>query len=280
MSLWLWMVVAHAQCDDPGPLLDTLEGYVLAGQLDEASETSARIVSAFGCGAFAEPRAVARLWLAEAVLASARGEHTAAQDALAAAARLSPETWNDLYGPVLEQRWRAASQEQSEPGRVEIGLLPPGYVGVIDGAEMSFPALLPPGPHLLQVGLDHAVAAMRFELPSGFDLVLAPEIPSDLVPRLSVLPDLQPATAPQSPSTRDRRVSHALVAGGAAVLLYGATFATHAAYESAPPGQPPEGLRSVSNGLVLVSAGLGLTSGGMLVRGLATPALHTSSPER
>jgi hypothetical protein len=174
MGLWLWVAAARAECGDPELLLGELEAMVLEGRFAEAEAVRERLVGAFGCGELAAPEQVARMWLAEALVLGARDEQQASDEALAAAARIAPSTWTETYGPAWKARWQAAAAREAEPGRVELAGLPEDHVGAVDGAVMSFPATLPPGPHLLQVLDTRAVASMRFELPASLDLVLEP----------------------------------------------------------------------------------------------------------
>jgi hypothetical protein len=232
------------ECGDPGVLLGELEVLVLEGRFDEAEGARERLIGAFGCGELATPDQIARMWLAEALI-------LASDDVLAAAARLSPTTWNELYGPGWKARWEAASQRPApQLGRVDLGELPEGYVGAIDGTVTTFPATLPAGPHLLQVLETQVVAVQRFDLPAGLDLVLQPALPLEVEP---------------SPR-KGRRILHALLLGAGSGLTYGATFATSASWSA----NHSESLRVVNNGLVVSAGGLALTSGVLLVRGVAT----------
>jgi hypothetical protein len=253
-------------------MLDDLERQALEGRLQEAELTSQALIEAFGCGPLAAPDQIARLWLAEAVLLSARGEEAASDKALVSASRLSPATWQEVYGLALKERWEDAHlRPVGEAGLLRVEPLDPGYVGAIDGVVVSsFPTVLPPGLHLLQIGLDASSmkTAFRFVQPSGFDLVIDPKLPP--------LPVPPPVTQNRDTDRRQRRILHALAVGGAAGLVYGTTFATSAAYYDAPQQQRSNGLRALNDGLVLTSAGAGITSVVLLVRAATTPGQELS----
>jgi hypothetical protein len=200
LVVWLAAGVARAGCGDPGELVAELERAALEGRYADAEAASAALVGAFGCGPRADPTLIARMWLCESVILAARGEAEACDSALAAAARVSPTTWNGLFGPALHERWVAASQAPSgPPGRILVDL-PDGYVGVVDGAETPFPAVLPPGLHLIQAGVEPAAAtaARVVDLPPGTDLVLDLGLPPASTPAGTPEP-ATPATPSASP---------------------------------------------------------------------------------
>jgi hypothetical protein len=130
-----------------------------------------------------------------------------------------------------------------------------------------------PGLHLLQVGPTEGeiVASLRFALPPGIDVVLEPEIPAlEPAPAPALVPAPIPTPAPLAVDDgprRGRRVAHAVVVGLVGGAMFAGTFATSSAYDR----QPSPALLWVNNGLIVTSAGLGVTSGVLLVRGLATP---------
>jgi hypothetical protein len=265
--------VARAECDDPELLLESLEQATASGRFEEAETSSKLLVEALGCGKLAHPSLVARMWVTEAVLLSVRGEVAASDDALAAAARIAPSEPPELYGSAVRKRWEAASRRPlPEMGRVRLDPLPEGYLGVIDGALHEFPTDLPAGLHLLQVGpeLDRMETARVFDLPPGLDLVL--ELPFERPLQGPVPEERAPRTRlGWREDPRKRRVLGALLVGGAGGLGYSATLLTEAAYYRKPEGERSTALMFVNDGLLLSSAGLGLTSVALLVRGLTTP---------
>ena len=267
LVLGLFSIVARAECPDRTVLLDELDRQVLEGRFDQADVTKQAVVAAFGCGPVADPTLVARLWLAEAVMLSARSD-AGASEMFAAAARLSPGTWTENYGPTLRKEWEEAGRIPSgEPGTIRLEPLFPGTVAALDGTVRSFPATVDTGPHLLQVGSGPSdmASALRFDLPSGIDLVLDPKLPPPAVP---------PVIA-RGRDLRGRRILHALLVGGTGAALYSATFATEAAFYGAPPEERSEGLRAVNDGMIIGSAAIGTVSAAMLVRGIASPSAQT-----
>lgn len=207
----LWLPVlsspARAQCADPLPLIDVLEQAAASGRHGEAAARSSEVVEAFGCGPPADPALVARLWLAEAILLRAEGELASSDDALLAAARISTGIWVEDYGAELRARQLELHLEATEPPAVgTLSLEPalgPDHVAAIDGIlQESFPASLPAGPHLVQVGSDpqHMALARVVELLPSTELVVRtglPGPPSPVEPRPTEPP--AQADAPSSP---------------------------------------------------------------------------------
>ncbi|MEZ4235254.1 MAG: hypothetical protein R3F59_03665 [Myxococcota bacterium] len=266
VALFAVSVEARAACDDdPAALVAVLEQATMDGRFEAADQASDALVASFGCGGPADRAVIARLWLSRAVLAAARGDDAAADDALAAAARVSPGTWNEMYGPTLRQRWeQSAARPVAAYGRLRLDPLPGGAVSAVDGERLDLPADLAAGLHLLQVGpsaRDFA-AAQIFYLPPGLELVLDPGLPSAPPPPV-------PTRRPIGSTPRSRRVLAGLGVGVAAAALYGVSFATNAAFYDQPDGGRTAARQRLNNGLVVGSAGLAAVSGVLLVSGLA-----------
>ena len=273
MPWGILLATAHADCGDPAALLTVLEAAVVEGRWSDVDPASDAVVAAFGCGPLAAPEHIARVWLAEALLDSAHGDDPAADESLWAAARISPSTWNEAYGPRLRARWEAASA-RSEPARGLLHLEPPlpvGWIGAVDGAVVDFPAHLPGGPHLLQVGTasDRMTTARIVLLPPGLDLRVALDLPAPApVAPAPVAP--APVASDPSDGRRARRIVSALIVGGVGAGLYGATLGTSAVYRGQPEGERSDGLRLANNAMLVGASGLALGSGVLLVRGLVT----------
>lgn len=262
-ALSAFSTVARAECGDRASLLDELDQQVLEGRFEQAEITKQTVVAAFACGSLAEPTLVARLWLAEAVMLAARDD-PGAPELFAAASRLSPTTWTEAYGPSLRKRWEEAERLPVKPsGTVRIDPLVSEYIAALDGTVLVFPAQVPAGPHLLQVGPrpTEMASALRFDLPPGIDLVLDPKVTRPVEP---------PAVAPTR-DLRGRRILHALVVGGVGAAVYSATFATNAAFYHSPPAQRSVELRAVNDGMVITSGVVGAASAVLLVRGITSP---------
>jgi hypothetical protein len=234
-------------------LLAELERQALEGQLEQAESTRQALIEAFGCGMLADPAQLTRFWKAEAAILSATGETAAAEAARAAAARLLGT--DPLPAPVT--------------GRVLLEKLPVGYLGAVDGSVRDFPAELPAGLHLVQVGTapEHMVGARLVDLPPHLELALDFELPVLPIPEpVAPLPEPEPVLERQP--SRGKRILHALVVGGAGAALYGATFATKPAFYKV--SEPNVALGVTNNALVIGSIGVGAASGVLLVRGIAT----------
>jgi hypothetical protein len=253
-----------AGCADPAPLLSELETYATEGRIEQAEKAEDALVAALGCSAIADRATIARLWLAQGMVLAARGEDEASTSAFAAAARLSPDTWNPDYGPVHEQRFRDAAQTRVEAGRVALSEpVPLGWYSAIDGTVLQLPAALPAGPHLLQIGQDPLAMnfATTFELPAGLELeIVAPDFP-------------EPPPPPTPPDTRRaRRTWQAVVVGGLGVVAYGMSFAANSAYYGSGTLHTDRSvpLRYATDGLVIAAGGLAATSAGLFVRAFTT----------
>jgi hypothetical protein len=241
-------------------LLADLERQALAGELEQAEATRHALLEAFGCGTLADPAQLTRFWRAEAAILAATGEAAAADSALTAAGRLLGS--EGLPAPVM--------------GKVQLEELSTGYLGAVDGSVRTFPAELPAGLHLVQVGTapEQMVGARIVDLPPNLELSLVFELPPLPAP---VPAPVVPLPAPEPVVTRPsrgRRILHALVVGGAGALMYSATFVTKPAFYKPAPADRSFALGVTNEALVLASIGVGTASGVLFVRGLATPPLR------
>lgn len=273
-----FLASAHATCGDRSALLDLLERQVTEGRIDEGEATSRTIVESLGCGPLAQPEQIARLWLAEAVMLAVRGEREASDQALASAARLSTGAWRPIYGEALKMRLEQASHlPPPGSGELRVESLYAGYLAAVDGVAVLFPVTLSSGLHLLQIGTSSSSmsVAIRFAQPPGLDLVIDPKLPLlDIVPSLSQAPLAEAPVAEaeihDGPRPRKRRILQAFALGGVSALLYGATWTT---YYAVPADTRGPGLYTATHGLWLASIGTGAASAGLLVWGIATPAI-------
>lgn len=83
-----------------------------------------------------------------------------------------------------------------------------------------------------------------------------------------IVPDPPVALAPRPRATR---MGAGIATGAFAGVIYMSTFATKESFYAPPEGHRSATLRNVNNGLVLTSAGLGVTSSVLVLWGLATP---------
>ncbi|MEM6927843.1 MAG: hypothetical protein AAF602_13005, partial [Myxococcota bacterium] len=186
------------------------------------------------------------------------GEIQAANEALLAAAELSPSTWVDGYGlamRVRQIRLMARESLATRPrGSVEIE--PEGYVTGIDGARYDrFPARIPAGLHLVQVG------------PSEQEMKHAELVDVSADTELVVVTGLAPPRRSLTLEARKkRRLLTALAFAGGALGTYALTAGTNGAFAN----NPRRGLAVFNNTLVVASAGLLATSGTFAVHGFTT----------
>ncbi len=156
MIAWMSAAVAWAAepvCPDVDAALAVAEHAAAMADVDRAQEASQAVIEAFACGPEATPEQVARLWLGQAAMLTALGADDAADEALIAAARLSPVTPAAAYGEAMAARHaRALAEPTSAVGTLDAFPVPDGYVASIDGVRSPLPSEVPAGPHLLQIG--------------------------------------------------------------------------------------------------------------------------------
>ncbi|MEN0060719.1 MAG: hypothetical protein AAGA48_01145 [Myxococcota bacterium] len=261
MALVVWFIAtttAHAQCVDQPTRITEVESAVLEGRDADALKAVSRLLESFGCGPLANAETLARMWLAQAVLFDNSGETLAANDALLAAAELSPATWVDGYGLAMRVRqlrlMARESLDDRPKGNVEIE--PVGYVTGIDGTRYDrFPARIPAGLHLVQVGpsVNEMKHAELVDVLPETDLVVVTNLPP---PRRSLTLEAR----------RRRRFFTGAAFAGGALAAYALTAATNAGFDN----NPRRSVAIVNNSLVVASAGLLATSGTFFVYGGTT----------
>ena len=235
MGVWLLTVaLARAQCADTTPLVAELERAATEGRLGEGEMVKVRLMAALACGPVAPPELLARMWLADAVMLSLRGDEDGATDAIAAAARVAPEVWNDVYGPEFHRRHLAAQGLDTGMGHIVFdvaveGELPVGrpVITVVDGEILSdvTPAV-PSGLHVAQIGFGSGDVRFAQEVfvVAGQDLVVR----STLVGVVGTpVPDpdqsLVPGTTPVPVPSKLKRFPAFLVAAGVTGIGAGVT---------------------------------------------------------
>lgn len=261
MAFVVWIVAsttARAECVEQEVRVATVEKAVLEDRNETARTAVSGLIESFGCGPLARPEILARLWLAQAVLFDRGGEAQAANDALLAAAELSPATWVDGYGLAMRVRQLRLMANESlddrPKGSVEVD--PVGYVTGIDGERYDrFPARIPAGLHLVQVGPTEA-EMKHAEL---VDVVAD----TALVVQTGLGPPQRSVTIE---ARRKRRLLTGAAFAGGALAVYGLSAGTNAAFDN----NPAPGLAVFNNSLVLASAGLLATSGTFFVHGTTT----------
>lgn len=165
---------AH-DCPEPALILDKAESSVVEGRFDDADQLGAEAEAAFACGPLAEAEQLARLLNVTAVRLHLDGDTAGAAEAFAAAARVSPTTWNEAYGAELRGvRDTAAAAGRGAGGTLTLEPEPGDFKPALDGVEVTVPSPAASGLHLLQV-LDTDGRALYGELvfvPAGETLLV------------------------------------------------------------------------------------------------------------
>ena len=191
-----------ADCPVPDHLLHEAETAIVDGRHDVAAERFTEVQAAFGCSEPASAEQIARMWNAEGARLHLSGDPTTASDAFAAAARVSPATWNPDFGPELKgARDAAAAAGRGAAGSVLLEPDPGEFQPVLDGLEVDNPTPASAGLHLVQVldtdGL--SLYGTVVYVPPGEDLVV----------------DTGPLVTRVDPNAR-KRTPWLLIGGGAA----------------------------------------------------------------
>ncbi len=261
MAIVVWIIAtttAWADCVEQSARVAALEEAVLDGRDTEARQAVDQLVSSFGCGPLAPPAILARLWLAQAMLFDRLGEVQATNEALLAAGEISPSTWVHGYGLAMRVRQLRlmATEILADRPRGSVKIEPEGYVNGIDGLRYDrFPAKVPAGLHLVQVG------PRETEMRHAELVDVIPE--TELVVVTGLAP---PARSLTIEARRRRRLLTALAFAGGAAATYALTAGTNSAFDN----NPRRGLAVFNNTLVLASAGLLATSGTFAVHGITT----------
>lgn len=196
--------VATAACPD---ITESIE--LATGALIEGADTTPALTEAetrLSCTRVDGPL-LARLWLVHGAAKLLAGDAVGAEPFFAAAAVVSPTTFDDRLGPDVRKAWESAKLQG--PGRILID-----RPVLLDGKRINrFPHVADSGPHAVQgVGLDWARV-----------VVVAPN--EELTVSVPVPTTSAPETAKKSPALL-------IVAGaslaGAGGFAYGATTQTDA----------------------------------------------------
>ncbi|MEQ1504878.1 MAG: hypothetical protein ABMB14_21770 [Myxococcota bacterium] len=235
MGIWVLTArLARAACDDPEPIVVALEAAATEGRTAEGEAKKAEVLAALACGRPVDPTLLARIWLADAVVLATQGDRAGSDDALAAAAHVAPQVWNDVYGSDFERRHLAATAVDPGTGRIVLapqvaGGLPAGaaVVAAIDGHLTAGSAVdVPAGLHVVQLGFaaDDLRFAQEIYVVPGQDLVVRAELPP-----FPVAP-VAPAPAPVGPVPVVRKhppvfaIASIATAVGAAATAAGASL--------------------------------------------------------
>jgi len=198
-------------CPLPDHLIQEAETAIVDGRQDVAAERFIEVQAAFGCSEPATVEQIARMWNAEGARLHLSGDPTTAADAFAAAARVSPMTWNADFGPELKAaRDTAAAAGRGAGGAVQLEPDPGEFQSVLDGQEVDNPTPASSGLHLVQVldtdGL--SLYGTVVYVPPGEELVV----------------DTGPLVTRVDPNAKQRR-PWLLIAGGTALVGAGGAAA-------------------------------------------------------
>lgn len=198
MGIALLTLLAAAEAADECPdrldrldLVEAAERALVEADLAAADARLRELEAAVGCGPLAEPELLGRMWLVEGAWLTLQGDAEAAADSWRAAARVAPGRWVVEYGAKLRKAYEDANAAPPR-GDTLITLDPPlfRWIGAVDGEVVAFPATVPAGLHIVQVGPDEDhVAFSRI-------LLAFPDTPSVVVTGLLEPTTTAPAPAP------------------------------------------------------------------------------------
>ncbi len=185
-------LASMATCPDREQVTTEATAATIDADLFLARTRLTQLERAFACGPQASPDQLARLWLIEGALSVFAGDTAGADEAFAAAARLSPGLWIEDLGMVLRTHYEHAPRQVHGTGVVDLQLPLDGWTVSIDGQTTLVPTEVASGLHLVQVGPDpeHMAFAQMVHVLTGSQTL----IDTGLVP-----PDDVPAPPPSSP---------------------------------------------------------------------------------
>ncbi|MEQ1571756.1 MAG: hypothetical protein ABMA64_39370, partial [Myxococcota bacterium] len=206
LAVWVTWVLSGAAAADAPPcptrlerldMIDAAEQELILTNLDAARQRLRQLEAAFACGTIAESEVLGRLWLAQGAISGLSGKPGDAIEPWRSAGRVSAGRWVAEYGQVLRDQYELAIDAPT-PEMSTLVLDPPlfRWMGAVDGQVVEFPAQVPAGLHLVQVGADElnvAFARMVVTEP-GEEVLVQTGIsePSNFV----AAPEPAPETAP------------------------------------------------------------------------------------
>lgn len=134
--------------------MDLAEQRLFEADLAGADLRLQKLEEALGCGSIVETALLARIWLLEGAWLTLKGDAEAAGDSWRAAARVAPGQWVEGYGDNLRRAYDQANAAPDLARTATIVLDPPlfQWIGAVDGVVTTFPVVVAPGLHLVQVG--------------------------------------------------------------------------------------------------------------------------------
>jgi hypothetical protein len=204
-------------CPDAEVLVKQATQDVEAFYLAEAAAGLEQALVGFGCGPMASPELLSAWWQADGVMHLLQGNRARAVEALGAAARVAPFSFNRNYGEEADELFVLSPDLTA--GKLEVRGVTRRDVLLIDGAPA--PESLPAGLHFVQVGPLPGAARFAVEAKveaGGTTLVVVPP----------PLPTAEVASGP----TRAAPQPAVWIAGGGGLLMAASVPAWRAAAAS------------------------------------------------
>lgn len=174
---------ARAECPDLTVATAAVTDALVAARLEDAHTALSTAEASLSCGPVPTPQAIARLWLAEAALASIEGRADDAADAWAAAARLAPEQWDHRYGEDLRaKRDKAVLAAGRGQGSLQVTPLPDRHSLWIDGTQRPNPRPATEGLHVVQIANKDVVYGDLVLLGAGESMTVKATLPAPDAP--------------------------------------------------------------------------------------------------
>ncbi len=192
--------LALADPCDPGVQAEAAQQAFLELDVPRVEEALRAAEEAMACGGAVEPDVLARLWLIEGSILLFEGDSQSSAEAFSAAARVAPDQWiPDLGAKVRAVYEEAAANPPSTTGEI---ILEPdtGHIAVLDGAVVAFPATVPTGLHVVQVGNgSHMEFAQIISVARGVNRVFTDLDPIDSKPEDPEPEEIPPEQIPPEP---------------------------------------------------------------------------------
>jgi len=244
----MWLILLFSlfspafACDDPEALVAKVETAVGEARLELAQETLKRLEVSFGCSPVVDASLLARMWLAEGVLAYFNGDVESTKLSFGAARGVAPNVWDENYGADLRSIYDGVVVEQIK-GEIRLASPAEGYVISVDGVQTELPISVSPGLHLVQIGSSPVASSF------GQIVYVMPEDSLVLDPQLEALVVVSEVSKPSTdrPPAKNRTF---LITGaavfGAGLGMAGLALAQQPAIDEAQLAKNEAALRKAS----------------------------------
>ena len=171
-----WLAGSALACEDLPQNVAWAQEEVLEVNEDAARQLLGTAEKGIGCGSPQSPEDLARFFLVDGATAAMEADTPAMQDAFAAAARISADTWIEALGPKMRSEYEAAAALPVSTGTIEVAS--EGWETRLNGKLSTFPAKVPAGLHVVEIVDDDRVAFGRIVwVLAGEVQVLEPGLP-------------------------------------------------------------------------------------------------------